>query len=116
MRYTHIVDISRTWPDEFIPAHLVLKCKYEEPGQAVALFREAVGEWLQTTKTGQAAWRESSEDFNYGDLTSYLGDRDLIKICVSKGFYVADINRLDPATRVGEYWDHTFDGTGARTL
>ena len=66
--YTHIIDVSRRGDrDDMIPAQLTLVCRHENPKQAVAYFRDAVGYWLQSTEQGQSAWKESSEDFNYGD-------------------------------------------------
>lgn len=37
----------------------------------------AVSHWFTTTGEGRAAWEESSEDFNVGDLANALGDARL---------------------------------------
>lgn len=35
----------------------------------------AVTKWIQKTEEGKAAWRESSEDLNIGDLATYFDAR-----------------------------------------
>lgn len=47
----------------------------------------AVTQWVKETKAGRDAWRDSSEDFNIGDLPAYLGDADLQTRLKAQGVY-----------------------------
>ena len=45
--------------------------------QALAALKKVLTQWVKTTKDGRAAWKQSSEDFNIGDLA--LCDEDFKK-------------------------------------
>ncbi len=40
--------------------------------------RNALSDWVQTTTAGQEAWNQSSEDFNFGDLSMVTNDTELV--------------------------------------
>lgn len=44
----------------------------ETKEDALHRLSRAVGQWIQNTREGRRAWKESSEDFNVGDLAQYL--------------------------------------------
>ena len=37
--------------------------------QALAALKKVLTQWVKTTKDGRTAWKQSSEDFNIGDLS-----------------------------------------------
>ena len=41
-------------------------------GEAMQRLTRAIDQWIRNTDEGRAAWAESSEDFNVGDLAGYL--------------------------------------------
>lgn len=38
---------------------------------------QACTAWVKRSKTGKAAWKQSSEDFNVGDLSEWQGNEEL---------------------------------------
>jgi hypothetical protein len=58
----------------------------EDAGEALAMLKIGITQWVQTTPAGRQAYEYSSEDFNIGDLASYWpGDKDLVKILAEHG-------------------------------
>jgi len=111
--FKHVIDVSRRSPDDMIPAQLTLVSKFSVAQEALFAFRDAVNFWLQSTKTGQQAWKDSSEDFNYGDLINEQIDVDLLYILEVAGFTSILVERLDIGLDIGEDYDSRFDGEGA---
>lgn len=60
----------------------------------------AVTNWMKSTDEGRKAWKYASDDFNVGDLASYLGDDDLLRFLANEG--VKDL-RIDDAD-LSESW------------
>lgn len=110
--FTHVIDVSRK-PDhrghDSIPAQLVLICPVENPKEACKAFRAIVSAWLKETPTGKQAWKDSSEDYNYGDLINDQDDPTLLGMLHVAGF-VAKVRRLDIGTDIGEDYDSRFSG------
>lgn len=55
----------------------VLTCETEREmndTQALEAFRKGITKWMRETLEGGRAWKESCEDFNIGDLSSYVGE------------------------------------------
>jgi hypothetical protein len=53
---------------------------------------DAVEAWRKGTDAGDRAWTYTSEDFNIGDLTSYLDDEDLLDELKDRGIYRINID------------------------
>ena len=77
--------IPRTSSDEFtyavVSAAVKSEAMLDERVFLVAL-SSAVNKWTVRIASGRAAWRESRKDFNVGDLSRYLADKELQK-CLS---------------------------------
>lgn len=54
----------------------------------------AITQWINETKAGKDAWRDSCEDFNVGDLPEYLGDADLQARLNASGVHELEIATL----------------------
>ena len=52
---------------------------------------EAVSEWVDKYAAGKLAWKNSSRDFNVGDLSMELGDKDLQTCLVANGVFDLEI-------------------------
>jgi hypothetical protein len=55
---------------------------------------QAVTTWMKTTEEGRKAWEYAVDDFNVGDLASYLGDEDLLRCFENEG--VKDLRIEEP--------------------
>ena len=53
--------------------------------------KDAITRWVKTTPQGQAAWLESSEDFNVGDLSNVPLD-PINEILSERGVKITDID------------------------
>jgi hypothetical protein len=51
----------------------------------------AISEWVDKYDSGKYAWSRSSRDFNVGDLSTELGDKDLEKCLVAHGVFDLEI-------------------------
>lgn len=72
---------------------------------------KSVTHWIQSSESGRAAWANSSEDFNVGDLSSELGDEGL-----GVSLYLHGISSLEIEThsnKSGATWEYDtllYDG------
>lgn len=66
------------------------------------ILKKALTVWRETTVSGAAAWKRSSEDFNVGDLSEHQGDENLKRILKDFGIHFLDITV--------EMQDHRRDG------
>lgn len=69
--------------------------------------RHAVTEWMRTSPEGRQAWKNSSEDFNVGDLASQLADHDLQRCLSQRGVENLTIDVYSNHNRPDPYW--TYD-------
>lgn len=105
---THRIDISRA--GEF-SAQLILKTQFGMQA-ALGALKLAVGIWLETTEAGRAAWQDSCEDFNYGDLSMHIDNPELKKLLRKEGIISVQIEQFC-AEKLNESWDtiiHPTDG------
>jgi hypothetical protein len=68
-----------------------IEISYEGSGDKQVLLyklKSALNSWIQDTEEGKAAWEESSEDFNIGDLTDYCNKDSLKKYFEIEGIEV----------------------------
>lgn len=63
----------------------------------------AVTTWMKTTDEGRKAWEYACDDFNVGDLTSYLSDSDLLRCLENEG--VKDL-RIEEADLSESWWGY----------
>jgi hypothetical protein len=54
--------------------------------------RTALTTWARDTNRGRQAWRESSHDFNVGDLHGYQDDPSLKQVCSQAGIQRLTVN------------------------
>jgi hypothetical protein len=59
--------------EERITFVLVVTHQFGSADECVEAIKTHVAAWLRDTEAGQAAFRESCEDFNWGDLVTHLG-------------------------------------------
>lgn len=71
----------------------------------LAALMNAVTEWVKTTKNGKAAWKESSADFNVGDLSGYSNDKQLVPLLKKNGINSLDID-CEAHTEGADYWSY----------
>lgn len=73
----------------------------------------AVTEWVDNHAAGEAAWKRSSRDFNVGDLSTELGDKDLQQCLVGEGVFELEIETFvnDEPTRNWSYDTVLYDET-----
>jgi hypothetical protein len=69
--------------------------------------RHAVTEWMKTSPEGRQAWKDASEDFNVGDLSNHLADRDLQRCLSQRGVENLTIDVHSSSNRPDPYW--TYD-------
>ena len=63
-------------------------------GQILQPLTAAITLWINETKAGHEAWRDSCEDFNVGDLTAYLEDAELKARLKAQGIYELEIRLI----------------------
>jgi hypothetical protein len=101
---------------------LVLRCSREETtfalvscaktvqvSAAADLFRclcAAVTGWVRETASGREAYRNSSEDYNVGDLSGDLGDPDLQRLCAAHGVHDLTVDIFSCSEAHGDW---TYD-------
>lgn len=66
----------------------------------------AITQWIKYTSAGREAWKNSSEDFNIGDLSMHL-DEGLMDYMKEEGIKTLNINVMDVQERFCRDW--TFD-------
>lgn len=74
-------------PDTIISLRV---CGCEDHNDALWRLRDGVTKWMRNHPSGRAAWVDSVEDFNVGDLVGYLGDEHLVEELRKAGIYVTD--------------------------
>jgi len=77
--------------------------------RAADLYRQisaAVMRWVRQTESGQEAYRQSSEDYNVGDLAGDLGDPELTHLLVAHGVLDLTIDVLSSDDAQGDW---TYD-------
>jgi hypothetical protein len=52
----------------------------ETPLEMIKRIKSAVTDWVKVTKAGMHEWKNSSQDFNIGDLSTCYTDEDLKKL------------------------------------
>ena len=62
----------------------------------------AVTQWIKSTDEGRCAWKQSSEDFNVGDLSAWQSSPVLGRFLVDNGVYSLVIETYDAKT-VGDW-------------
>jgi hypothetical protein len=77
----------------------IVSCKdnsrIETPSEFFNALTTSTTEWVKNTDIGKKAFEYSCEDFNVGDLSSYLGDEDLNNILLTNGICELEINLID---------------------
>lgn len=63
-------------------------------GQILQPLTAAVTQWINETKAGRDAWRDSCEDFNVGDLAACLEDAELKARLKALGVNDLEINLI----------------------
>lgn len=80
--------------------------RHKTSKEALDAFELAVCEWLATPK-GEKTYKESSEDFNYGDLSGYETELPLTKLTWKHGIETWRIEQFT-CEDLGHTWDHVF--------
>ena len=66
------------------PTVAIVSCQKNETIQSARDLQDqiarAVTEWVKNTEAGKEAWKQSSEDFNIGDLSLCLGNEELLAL------------------------------------
>lgn len=87
----------------------VVKAETDDPGLAddslfLAGLRRAVTRWINETDEGKAAWKESCEDFNIGDLgNNFPFDEKLTEFLFAERIANLELNSFGGGSR---YWVH----------
>jgi hypothetical protein len=63
--------ITASVPEENIYTRFKVKHTYSDNDDLIDAIRKNTKKWLTSTKAGKDAWRQTSEDFNWGDLAEY---------------------------------------------
>lgn len=74
------------------------------PGEALIALKRGCTDWALKNSEGRQAWLDSSEDFNVGDLMSYLADSDLCACLLARG-----LTKVDVLYQLGEAEDVSYD-------
>ena len=86
--------------------------------EAEQLFRAAltaaITDWMVDTSEGRDAWRNSSEDFNIGDLDHALGDETLTSILNKRGILNLKIEIISETTLCNDWMFDTVLADGVR--
>lgn len=68
--------------------------------------QKAVTEWVKTTKDGKEAWKDSSEDFNVGDLAGHTMCESFLDILQGK-YGIRDLHIVTNSQDDNGHW--SFD-------
>lgn len=63
-------------------------------GQILQPLTAAITQWINETKAGKDAWRDSCEDFNVGDLATCLEDAELKARLKARGVHELEIRLI----------------------
>jgi hypothetical protein len=74
-----------------LEAALQLPHVSNETEALLEMIKRAVTRWVNETDAGRAAWENSSEDFNVGDLSNEIGDKELTARLLEEGVVSLDI-------------------------
>jgi hypothetical protein len=77
-------------------------------GSFLTALKRAVTAWLGHTKEGKEAWKDSSEDFNVGDLAHWTGSERLKKALEKEGITDLDISCTDVLNGGSWTFDHVL--------
>lgn len=72
------------------------------------LVSKSVTHWARTTESGRAAWKQSSKDFNVGDLSSEIGDGDLNASLLLHGISSLEIETHSNRSRLSWEFDNVL--------
>lgn len=73
------------WPKSVMIASAQRTAQLTTPGDLAFHVKEAVNDWLQNTPQGQAAYVESCQDFNAGDLLHHHRQVSLVALFAQHG-------------------------------
>jgi len=59
--------------------------------QAMFFIEKGISKWIETTESGLQAWEYSSDDFNIGDCSSHIQDKELITCLLEQGIVMRNI-------------------------
>lgn len=84
---------------------LRLRVAYDGMTDAEALkrLRGAVTDWVAQSEEGAAAWKESSQDFNIGDLAHHDSSPILGGYLARRGIFFLELDVADPQPRAIDY-------------
>jgi hypothetical protein len=88
---SHLAIIPRSSTEERTFAIVRWKGEVEKPDILNTLI-EVVSEWINTTREGKQLWKDTHEDLNVGDLSSQMGNSELIVLLNKHGVYDLDID------------------------
>lgn len=57
--------------------------------------KRAVTNWINASETGIRAWKETSQDFNVGDLAQWIGDEALVEQLRLQGIFDLDVEAMN---------------------
>ncbi len=80
--------------------------RVETDRQLMYTIQQSVTDWIVNTEEGKAAYIESSEDMNVGDLAQYLGDDYLMAALKARGVEYLKLE-IQPGSEMVECW--SFD-------
>ena len=77
----------------------VVSCKdnsrIESPNDFFNALTTSISDWVKNTEIGKKAFEYTCEDFNIGDLSSYLDDEDLKHILLTNGVCELEISLIE---------------------
>jgi hypothetical protein len=95
------------WPKSIMVASAQQTEQLKSPTDLEFRVKTAVDDWLKNTPAGRAAYEESSQDFNVGDLLQHVAEPSLVARLAEQG--VDEFDLMPPVQLVGWYHDeHLF--------
>jgi hypothetical protein len=91
------------WPKSVMIASARRTDQLKSPTDLEFRIKTAVNDWLKNTPEGRAAYAESSQDFNAGDLLQHVDERSLVGRLTEQG--VTEFTLSTPVQFVGWYHD-----------
>lgn len=71
--------------------------------QVLERVQEAVTDWILESQDGMKAWQDSCEDFNIGDMSTYM-DEELVRCLAGRGILAP--NLLSPDDSACPAWNY----------
>jgi hypothetical protein len=90
------------WPKSVMLASAQRTEQLKSPTELEFRIKTAVDDWLKNTDQGRAAYQESAQDFNVGDLLQYVGEPSLVERLAEQGVNAFELSA--PVQFVG--WCH----------